>query len=86
MTLSESLHLVLESLPKEDPRRTTLIECTRVLCDKVSPPDPYQARRNLWNSLHSLQSERPDAPGVTELLSRYEERWGHIIPLKPEHD
>jgi hypothetical protein len=86
MTLSESLQRVLESLPEEDPRRATLTDCNRALCSKVTPPDAYQARRNLWNSLHELKAERPDAPGVTELLSRYEERWGHIVPLKPEHD
>ena len=47
-------------------------------------PDIDQSRRDLWNLLHELKSQGYDGPAVAELLSRYEEKDGVIVPKKPK--
>ena len=43
-------------------------------------PDIDQCRRDLWNLLHEMKSQGYDDPAVAELLSRYEEKDGVIVP------
>ncbi len=46
--------------------------------------DTAQRRREMWDILHELQIERPDDPNVAELISRYEDKNGYIVPRESD--